>query len=328
MKQLRFCLVLCSMCAAALAWESVSAQSYPSRQVRILVGTPAAGPVDMLARGTAQVLAPLLGQPVIVENRVGADSMIAGEACAKSAPDGHVLCAIDSLGIALNPVIRKMTFDPYRDLTPVVHYGYIGSAFLVHPSLPVNSMRELLELAKANPETITFGSWGVASGPNLYIEWFKNAKGIVFRNISYKAASQAFPAMLAGEIQVAFYSAGAAAGAVRAGRAKALAVTLSRRSSHLPDVPTWKEAGLDIGLVTSVGLYAPAGTPQGIILRLNREIASGLIHNAEMRAKFITSQGLEVDPPAGGSPEEMAAAMLLEREKWAGVVKAAKLKIE
>jgi len=329
MKQIVRFLVFFLILAVPLAWVSAGAQSYPSRPGRIFVGTPTGGPVDILARGTVHVLGQVFAQPFVVENRVGADSMIAGEACARSAPDGHVLCAIDSLGVALNPVIRaKMAYDPYKELSPIVHYGYIGSAFLVHPSVPANSMGELLELAKASPGSITFGSWGIASGPNLYIEWFKNAKGIVFNNISYKAASQAYPAMLAGEIQVAFYSAGAAAGAVRAGKAKALAVSLTRRSSHLPDVPTWIEAGLDIGLVTSVGLYAPAGTPQEIIQRLNREIANGLINNLEMRKKFVTSQGLEVDPPAGGSPEEFAAAMLVERDKWANVVKVAKLKIE
>lgn len=314
------------MLAAPMAAD---AQTYPSKPVRVLVATPTGGPLDVVTRGTTQVLSQAFAQPFVVENRVGADSMIAGEACARSAPDGYVLCAIDSLGIALNPVIRaKMSYDPYRELSPIVHYGYVGSAILVHPSVPANSLRELFELAKAKPGTISWGSFGLASGPNLYIEWLKNAKGIIFHNVPYKAASLAFPAMLAGEVQIAFFSAGAAAGAVRAGKAKALAVTLERRSSHLPDVPTYKEAGLDIGLVTSFGLYAPAGVPREIIQRVNAEVARGFINNSEMRRKFLTNQGLETDPPAGGSPEEFTAYLIAEREKWANVVKAAKVKIE
>jgi len=304
-------------------------QTYPSKPVRILVATPSGGPLDVVARGSAQVLTPVLGQPFVVENRAGADSMIAGEACARSAPDGHVLCAIDSLGTTLSPVIRaSMPYDPARDLAPVIHYGYVGSAILVHPSVPANTLRELFDLARAKPGSLTWGSFGRASGPNIYMEWMRHAKGINFMNVPYKAASQAYPAMLAGEVQIAWFSAGAAAGAVKAGKARALAINLERRSSHLPDVPTYKEAGMEIPLVTTFGLYAPARTPKDIIQRVNLELANGLINNLEMRRKFITAAGVEIEPPAGGSPEEFAAYLLAERERWASIVKTANIKRE
>lgn len=283
----------------------------------------------MMARGTAQVLGQALGQPFVVENRVGADSMIAGEACARSAADGHMLCVIDSLGVALNPVIRaKMPYDPYRDLAPIAHYGYGVNGILVNPSVPANTLQELFELARSKPGTISWGSYGLASSANLYIEWLKNAKGISFYNVPYKAASLAFPAMLAGEVQVSFFNLGQAASAVKAGKAKALAVILPKRSSLLPDVPTYKEAGLDIAIMTSFGLYAPAGTSREIIQRLNLELDHGLFNNAEMRQKFLLNQGLAIEPPAGGSPEDISAYLKAERENYANIVKIAKLRIE
>ena len=240
-----------------------------------------------------------------------------------------MLCASDSLGIVLNPVIRaKMPYDPMRDLAPVVFYGYGVNGILVHPSVPANSLQELFELAKAKPGTVSWGSYGLASTANLYIEYLRNAKGISFHNVPYKAASLAFPAMLAGEVQVSFFNLGQAAAQVKAGKARALAVILGKRSALLPDVQTYKEAGLDIAIITTFGLYAPAATPRDIVQRLNLELAAGLFNNAEMKQKFLTGQGLETDPPAGKSPEEFAAFLRAERDNFANIVKITKIKVE
>ena len=324
----RFIALLASF-AATLAPLVADAQGWPSRAVRIFVGTPAGGPGDVVSRGAAQVLGQVFDQPFVVENRVGADGMIAGEACARSAPDGYTLCTADNYAITVNPVIRaKMTYDPMRDLVPIFHYGYLTAAILVHPSVPANTLRELLQLAKAKPNAITWGAYGFNSSSHFYIEWLKNANGISFYNVPYKAASLAFPAMLAGEVQVAIFAVGPAAQQVKAGKARALAVTTAKRSSHMPDVPTYKEAGLDIDIGTWFGLFGPAELPREIVNRLNAELAKGIANNPENKAKFLTSQGIEVDAPAGASPQEFAAMLTVERDRFANIAKVAKIRID
>lgn len=315
--------------AGLFAPAVASAQTYPSKPVRLLFGNPPGGPGEVVARGTAEVLSRGLGQPFVVESRAGADGMIAGEACGRSSPDGHTLCMSDSLSVALNPVIRtKMSYDPLHDLVPVVHLGYLGVAVLVHPSVPAGSLRELFDLVKARPGSISWGSSGLASSANLYIEWLKNAKGILFYNVPYKGASQAWQAMLAGEVQVAYFSAALAAPSVRAGRARALFVTTEHRSSQLPEVPTYKEAGMDISIGTWFGLFAPAGIPSEIVQRLNTEVANGLINNASAREKFLGRFGIETEAPAGAPPEIFAAYVKTERDRYANIVRVTGVKVE
>jgi tripartite-type tricarboxylate transporter receptor subunit TctC len=317
--------------SAALSWGWVAAwgQSYPARTVRIVVGFTPGGPGDLIARGTAQLLGQVFSQPFIIDNRVGATGIIAGEACAKAAPDGYTLCVSDSPAITLNPVMRaKMTYDPLRDLSPIVHYGYLPAALIVHPSMPVKSLQELFDLARAQPGSIKWSSYGQGSVSNLHIEWLRNAKGLNFLNVPYKSAPQSFQALLAGEVQVATFSVGQAAAAVRAGKIRALMVTLGKRSSHLPEVPTYKEAGMEISILLWFGLFAPTGTPKDIVQRLNAEVANGLINHPQMRAKFLTPQGIEIDTPAGESADAFAAAMTAERERLAAIVKTAGIKIE
>ena len=150
---------------------AVHAQGYPSKALRVIVPTPPGGPGDVVARGLAQALAPALGQTVIVENRVGGDGMIAGEACVRSAPDGYTICVLDGYTVVTNPAVRaKMPYDAARDLTPIVHLGVLPAGVLVSSSDPANSLRELFALAKASPDKITWGSFGLASSSYLYIE--------------------------------------------------------------------------------------------------------------------------------------------------------------
>ncbi len=321
--------LVAALCALSLAAGWAHAQKYPTRPVRILVGTPAGGPGDVISRGAAQVLSKAFGEPFVVENRVGADGMIAGEACAKAPPDGHTLCTADNYAISVNPVIRsKMAYDPRRDLTPIIHFGYLAAAILVHPSVPANSLKELFELAKAKPDSIAWASWGLNSSAHFYIEWLKNARNIRFYNVPYKAASQAFPALLSGEVKVAIFAVGPASQQVKAGKVKALAVTIGRRVPQMPDVPTYKEAGLDADIFTWFGLFAPAGTPQDLVHRINAELAKGLVNDPAMREKFLLSQGIMIDPPAGASPEEFAAMLPVERERFANIAKIAGIRIE
>ena len=211
--------------ALACAGLAAQAQTYPNHAVRILNGTAAGGPQDIIARGSAQVLQQALAQPFLVENRPGADSIIAIEACAKAAPDGYTLCTSDNWAMALNPLTRlKLPYEPSRDFAPVIHYGFLTVAVLARPTLPANSMREVFDHLKANPGKISWGSYGTSSATNLYMEYFKNAKGIQFLNVPYKSASLTFPAMLGGEIDMAYLAIGLAAQSVKSGKAKVLAV--------------------------------------------------------------------------------------------------------
>jgi tripartite-type tricarboxylate transporter receptor subunit TctC len=325
-KTLAYALLACTFSGAAM---QAAAQAYPSKPVRILIGTPAGGPGDVAARGAAQALSQAFGQSYIVENRVGADGLIAGEAAVRSAPDGYTLYVADSFAISLNPVIRaKMPYDPEKDLAPIIQFGTLASLILAHPSVPANTLREVLELAKAKPGSITFGTFGLASSAHLYVEYLKNDRNIVFLNVPYKAASLAFPALLAGEVNVVLFAIGPASAQVKAGKAKALAINAPGRSPLLPDVQTMKEQGVDINIQTWFALFAPAGTPRDIINRSNTEVAKGLVNNPEAKAKFLTSQGMETSAPAGASAEVFAKFLKADRENYAEVVRVTKVRIE
>ena len=311
------------MVTGLCALPAAHAQNYPARPVRMLVGTAPGGPQDAIARGVGQVLTQKLGQPFVIENRVGADGIIAGEACARAQPDGYTICSNDNWAIALNPLTHlKLPYDPVRDLTPIIHYGFLAAAILAHPSVPANSMPELLELARAKPGTITWGSYGISSASNLYMEWLKNARGITFLNVPYKSAGLVWPAMLAGEVQISYLAVGLAAPTVKAGKAKALAVIgPSTRSPIMPEVPTYSEAGLEFNIGTWFGLFAPSGTPREIVSRPNAEIARELFNNPPARERFLTGIGMAIELPAGGPPEAFAELIGREREKLAKIVK-------
>jgi tripartite-type tricarboxylate transporter receptor subunit TctC len=235
----------------------------------------------------------------------------------------------DGHEIALNPVIRtRMSYDPAKDMTPVMHLGFAPAAIIVHPSVSANSLQELFALAKAKPDSVNWGASGLASPGNLYIEWLKNSKGIRFHNVPYKSALEAMRAVLANEVQVTSFVAGAVAGQVKAGKLKALAVAGLQRAPSLPDVPTFKEAGMDIAIITWFGMTAPAGTPRDVVQRLNGVLAKDFFGNAAVRDKFLTTPGIQVAPPAGESPEAFADFLKAQREMYAGIVKVTGVRIE
>lgn len=318
-----------SLCLGALIAPTAHAQVYPAKGLRIIVPTPPGGPGDVVARGLAQALSPALGQPVIVENRVGGDGMIAGEACVRAAPDGYTICVIDGYTMVLNPAVRaKMPYDASRDLTPIVHLGALPAGILVNSSVKANSLRELFELAKASPGKVTWGSFGLASSSYLYIEWLKNARDISFYNVPYKAAIQAFQALLSGEVEVVVFATGPALPHIKTGRIKAIAVNTASRLGYLPDVPTIAESGLEISVVTWFGLYAPAGLPKAIVQRLNAETTARYLNDPTYRDKFLKPTGIELQRPAGESPEAFAEFMKAEGEMYTDLVKVAKIRIE
>ncbi len=310
------------MSSALLVAGMAAAQSYPSKPIRATIGTPTGGPGDVVLRGAGQVIQDALGQPFVVENRVSVSGIVSAEACAKAAPDGYQLCSCDQQILAINPYTRSsLPYNP-ADITPIALYGFLAAGIHVHPSVPANTLQELVAMAKAKPGGITFGTYGVTSASHLYIEWWKKTRGIEFLEVPYKAASFAWPAMLAGEVQVSYFAlTGAAVNQVKAGKARTLAVTLDQRFADLPNVPTYKEAGLEFSLVTWFGLCTPAKTPRDIVTRLNQEVTRGLLNNPAMKAKFVTSQGVQSDPPAGGSPESFGQWIAAEQKRYQELVR-------
>jgi tripartite-type tricarboxylate transporter receptor subunit TctC len=305
-----------------------SAQAWPTKTVRIIVPHPAGGPGDVPPRGFAQALAHTLGQPFVVENRDGADGIIGADACAKSAPDGYTLCSTSNGVTVVNAVVRKeLPYDPFRDFVPVVQTGTLYSMIMARPEVPANSMAEVLALLKSKPESLTLGTYGGINLAAMVGKYTKARLGAPFYPIPYKSASQALQAALGGQVQVVGFALGQAGAAVKAGKMKPLAINSEKRLADWPNVPTLKETGIDVNYRSWFGFFAPARTSRDIVNRLNAETAK-LIADAQFKAKFLTSQGLETDWPTGASPDEFAKFMLAERDDFIRLAKVAEIEIQ
>jgi len=304
------------------------AQRFPGKPVRIIVPTPVGGPGDIIARGTAAALGSLYDQSFIVENRLGVGSIVGAEACARANSDGYTLCVMDSFTLTLNPHVRlKLPYDPIRDFAPIVHFGFLRSSMSVHPSVPANTINELLAVAKAKPGSLIWGSFGPANSSHFYIEYFRNAKGIDFLNVPYKAASEAMQRMVAGEVQVVTYSFGQSVELAKAGKIKMLAVAGDTRSPLMPNVPSYRESGMDLSIQTWFGLYAPSATPADIVQRLNADLVK-IIPTPGFKDKFLTPLGIDVIPPAAGPIAPFAAYIREETEMYRNLAKVVGVKPE
>ncbi|MSQ52513.1 MAG: hypothetical protein EXR28_11555 [Betaproteobacteria bacterium] len=328
MKRNAASILMLGICALLVSPEHGMAQRYPAKSVRIIVPTPVGGPGDIIARGTAAALGQIFDQSFVVENRLGVGSIVGAEACARAAPDGHTLCLMDSFALTLNPHVRvKLPYDPQRDFSPIVMFGFLRSSMSVHPSVPANTINELLDLAKAKPGALVWGSFGPASSSHFYIEWFRNTRGINFLNVPYKAASEAMQRMVAGEIQVVTFSFGQSMALAKAGKIKMLAVGGDTRSPLMPDVPSFRESGMEFSIQTWFGLYAPAGTPADIVQRLNTELVK-IIPTPGFKDKFLTTQGIDIVPPAAGPIGPFAAYIKEETEIYGKLTKQVGIKPE
>jgi len=307
--------------AALLVCTLAAAQVYPTKPVKLIEPHPAGSIIDISVRGVAEALTQGLGQPFLVENRVGGEGVIGAEACARAAPDGYTLCATDSLVTTLNPLVRsKLPYNPPRDFVPIVQFGFVSSAVVVNPAVPANSMNELLELARARPNSVTWATWGASSLSNLYIEWLRKARGIEFLAVPYKGAVLGAQAAMAGEVQVAVFGAGASQPFIRAGKLRALAATGDQRSLIMPSLPSFKELGIEAIFRPWFGLLAPTGTSNDIVQRVNGVVAKALAQPA-FRDKYLTGGGVEFVSPAGGTPDQFAAYLKTEREICEALVK-------
>jgi tripartite-type tricarboxylate transporter receptor subunit TctC len=311
--------ICCSLSAPALGAEAP--QTYPSRLIRVIQPLGPGSPGDIVSRAIANSLTRTLGQPIVVENRVGANGIIGMEACARAAPDGYTICVPSFSQISTNPVLyKKLPYDPLVDLDPVILIGAINSSIAVNSSVPVNSLRELAELAKSKPGALNWGSWGIGSFSHLYMAWFETVTGASFTHVPYKTVGQAMTGLISGEIQVLLNTPGAMQPLAKAGKVKVLAI-VSRHRSPLINAPTLTEAGFDLPLVSWVGVTAPAGTPKYIVQRLNSEI-SKLLADPMFVEKSLAP--LSIDP-IGGAPDAFAAFLKTDRAVVERVAKSIKL---
>lgn len=299
---------------------SAGAQGYPNRPVRIIAPFPPGGGIDIVARALAQKLSPALKQSVIVDNRAGADGMIGSELVARAAPDGYTLLASSTGPMVINPALNaKMPYDTRKDLTPITLLVIQPMYLVVHPSLPVKTVKELVALAKARPGELNYASGGVGNGAHLAAEMFRTLTGINIVHVPYKGAAPAVIDLLAGQAHMMVNSVSVFLPHINAGKLRALAVGAAQRLPILPSVPTMSEAGVQGFDASSwYGFFAPAGTPKDIVARLNAETVK-ILHSQEMR-DYLVPQGAE---PIGNTPEQFVAHIDAELVKWARVVKAA-----
>lgn len=294
------------------------AELFPSRPVHLIVPAAAGGTVDILARVLAPRLASGLGQPVLVENRPGAGTNIGMEAVARAAPDGHTVL-VGGVPVATNKVLyRNLDFDPLADLAPVCRLVTSANVLIVNPSLPVRSVRELIDYARARPGELHFGSPSTGSTPHLAGELFNTLAGVKMVHVPYKGAAPALTDLVAGRLQLSFDNIPPALPHVRTGRLRALAVTSATRSPLLADLPTVSEAGLPGFDVTAwFGLFVPAATPREAIERLHAEAAKSL-EDPALRDR-LTALGFAV---GATTPRDFAAFIRDETERWTPILRA------
>jgi tripartite-type tricarboxylate transporter receptor subunit TctC len=315
-------MALALVVVGCLAHPFAQADDYPSRPVSIVVGFSPGTAADLAVRAVGQQMVPKLGQQIIVENRTGAGSSLAAEFVARGPKDGYTLLIASPANPINAAISSKLNFDFARDLVPIVRLTTTPSILVVHPSLGVTTVKELIALAKAKPDLLSFGSSGVASGTHLSGELLKVMTGITMVHVPYAGSPQATTDLLAGRIQVLFAPSSTVLQHVREGKLVALASSESKRITVAPELPTMEEAGLP-GFATGLwfGLMAPAGTPKEIIDKLNRIANEALL--APEVAKVLQPLGIEL---VGGSVEDFGRYLDAETQRWASVVQAAGLR--
>ena len=313
------------LAAALTAAPAALAQTYPTKTVRMIVAFPPGGTTDILARATAQKLTEAFGQQVVIDNRPGAGGNIGTELVARSPADGYTLLASPGSTLTSNPAVyAKVPFDTVRDFAPVTIIAEVPNVLIVHPSLPVKTVKELIALAKTRPGQLAYASTGAGQSTHLSAELFKQMARVDMIHVPYKGSAPALTDMVAGQVTVMFDNMPSCLPFVKAGRLKAIAVTSTKRSPTTPELPTVAEAalpGFDVTVWFSV--LAPANTPRDIVARLNGEIVKAL-KAPDMRER-LSQQGAE---PVGNTPEEFSAVIKRDLAKWSKLVKDANIRLD
>ncbi|MGQ0512568.1 MAG: Bug family tripartite tricarboxylate transporter substrate binding protein [Betaproteobacteria bacterium] len=304
---------------------AAAAQTWPSKPIRLVIPFGPGGATDVIARLVGQKVSEQLGQPIVFDNRPGANGNIGTEAAVKSPADGYTLVMSYDGTMAINPsVYRKMPFDPVKDLAPVASVAQLPLLMVVHPSVPAKNVAEFVAFAKSRPGAVNYSSAGYGSAGHLAAELFRGRAGIDMVHVNYKGGGQAVLDLVGGQIQMVMTGLTTVEGHLKGGKLRALAFTSPRRMSGAPEVPTFDESGFP-GLVVQswYGILAPAGTPADIVGRLNGEINKA-IQAPEVRAR-LASLGTD---PTGGSAAEFGATIRADIARWAKVVETAGIKID
>jgi tripartite-type tricarboxylate transporter receptor subunit TctC len=313
--------------AGAAALPAVSrfawAQAYPNKPVRIIVGFAAGGGTDLTARIVGQLLSERLGQQFIIENRPGAGGNVAAEAVVRAPADGYTLLVVDGSAAINASLYSNMSFNFIRDLSPVANVQSLPFVMVVHPSLPVRTVPELIAYSKANPGKISMASGGIGTPGHLMGELFKMMTGAAMVHVPYRGGAPALGDLLGGQVQVFFAGMAISLEHIRSGKLRALAVTTSMRLESLPSVPTISEFVSGYEASTFIGMIAPRGTSVAVVNKLNQEVNAGLM-SAAIKARYA-ELGVMATP---GSPAEFGKLIAEETEKWGRVIKAANIKAE
>ncbi len=325
MKPSRLSLIAALVPALFALPQAAIAQAFPSKPVRLVVGFAAGGVADTSARAVADRLALRVGQQVVVENRAGASGNIAAELVAKAEPDGHTLLVGFDGTMVVNPhTFSKLPFDTFRDFAPVTKLGDAILVVVAHPSVQANNMSELIAWSKANPNKLSYGSSGIGGTPHLAGELLTQRYGLNWQHVGYKGGGQAIIDVIAGQIPLVYTAVASSQQHVKAGKIKALGVSSSKRSSSLPDVPTFAESGLSGFVVDSwTGILAPAKTPRPVVDRLHKEVAA-VLGEPILKERYAVL-GIE---PVGNTPEQYAAQIREDWLRWEKVVKTAGIKVD
>ncbi len=300
-------------------------QTYPEKPIRVILSVPAGATPDVTARLVTPGISQLLGQQLVVDNRPGAGGMIGAEIASKAPPDGYTLFISSPGALTILPHLRKQVpYDTLRDFVPISLISIGPFVLITHPSVPAKTVRELIALAKAQPGKLNYASAGNGVANHLAMELFKHMAGVDIVHVPYKGAPQAVSDVVAGHMNMMFNSIAPIVGHIKAGRLRVLGIASAQRSRQLPDVPTISEAGVPgFEAVNWFGMFAPAKTPKRIIARLNEAVVR-VVHTPEIQAQFLA---LGADP-VGSNPEEFAAFVRRDMEKYAKVVKLSGAKID
>jgi tripartite-type tricarboxylate transporter receptor subunit TctC len=319
----KFAWRLAAVAALLAAATSAIAQGYPSKPIRFVVGFPPGGGNDIIARLIGAKIQDAWGQPVMIDNKPGAASIIAAEFVAKSAPDGYTLLVNATGGMTVNPALYdKLPYDPLKDFIPISIVGSFPMVLVVHPSVPANSVQELVAYARANPGKLNYSAG--SSAFQVATEMFKQMTGTDIRHIPYKGSAASINAVIAGDVHMTIVDTPPLVAQIKGGKLRGLAVTTAGRVGSLAEMPTLAEAGLPgYEMALWIGLFAPAGTPRDAVMKLNAEVVR-IVNLADVREKLV---GMGVEP-LGNSPEQVTEQMRREIAKYGPVVKAANIKAE